>query len=244
MIKILSNITENRTASIQFEDGTFSRNIPLETGAPQDNSPSPVQYNIREQILLFKIELDSEIASVFNHFLPLRNEIFLGQPLVVNQVGGQQAFTHESNRETDNAEAFADDTTVFSLVTGNSLPHLKNSLQAFSEISGLKYIIEKSIIMPMGGGESALNPSLVDSGFRIADSITILGMNLKSDLSNLSDSHSVTILRIHKIINFWQRFNLSLPGRIGIVKNLVLCKFTTSAVLSCPPLNKLGQCRL
>ena len=158
MIKILSTITENRTASIQFEDGTFSKNIPLETGAPQGNSPSPVQYNIGEQILLFKIELDSEIASVFNHFLPPRNEIFLGQPLAVNQVGGQQAFTYESNQETDNAEAFADDTTVFSLVTGNSLPHLKNSLRAFSEISGLKCNIEKSIIMPIGGGRKCPQP--------------------------------------------------------------------------------------
>ena len=74
----------------------------------------------------------------------------------------------------------------------------------------------------------------MDSGFRIADSITILGMNLKSDLSNLSDSHSVAILRIRKIINFWQRFNLSLPGRIGIVKNLLLSQINYTGCFIMP----------
>ena len=57
MIKILSTITENSTASIQFEDGTFSKNIPLETGAPQGNSPSPVQYNCFADYILAQIQL-------------------------------------------------------------------------------------------------------------------------------------------------------------------------------------------
>ena len=54
-IKMLRTITENRTASIIFEDGSVSKQFQLQTGAPQGNSPSPVQYNIGEQILILKL---------------------------------------------------------------------------------------------------------------------------------------------------------------------------------------------
>ena len=74
-INTLTTITEGRNAFITYDDGTFSENFALEVGAPQGNPPSPVQYNIGEQILLFKIELDPRIASVFNHFLAPRGAL-------------------------------------------------------------------------------------------------------------------------------------------------------------------------
>ena len=74
--------------------------------------------------------------------------------------------------------------------------------------------------MPIGGPMPA-NINLAESGFTIADNITILGMNIKADLSNLLDCHNLAIEKIRKIIAFWQRFNLSLLGRIGITKNLL-----------------------
>ena len=70
-IRMLSTVTEGRNAYILYDDGGSSTSFPLETGAPQGNPPSPVQYNFGEQILLLKIELDPRIASVFNHlFIP------------------------------------------------------------------------------------------------------------------------------------------------------------------------------
>ena len=69
-IKMLRTITENRTDSILYEDGSVSTQFPLETGAPQGNSPSRVQYNIGEQLLLLKLELDPNIARVYNHSIP------------------------------------------------------------------------------------------------------------------------------------------------------------------------------
>ena len=45
----------------------------LETGAPQGNSPSPLQYNFCEQIAILKLELDPRIASIYNHHLIPRN---------------------------------------------------------------------------------------------------------------------------------------------------------------------------
>ena len=76
------------------------------------------------------------------------------------------------------------------------------------------------------------NIKLAESGLTIADNITILGMNIKADLSNLLDCHNIAIEKIRKIIAFWQRFNLSLLGRIGITKNLLLY-FRKSTILGC-----------
>ena len=62
-------ITAGRNATIKFDDCSLSRSFALETGAPQGNSPSPIQYNLCEQIAIIKIELDPRIASVYNHHL-------------------------------------------------------------------------------------------------------------------------------------------------------------------------------
>jgi hypothetical protein len=54
-IQILYTIGTNRSAAIIFEDGTLSRNFNLETGRTQGDGPSPLLYNMGEQILLLKI---------------------------------------------------------------------------------------------------------------------------------------------------------------------------------------------
>ena len=41
----------------------------MENGAPQGNSPSPLQYNFCEQIAILNLELDPRIASIYNHHL-------------------------------------------------------------------------------------------------------------------------------------------------------------------------------
>ena len=215
-IDMLRTITENRTASIIFDDGSFSEIFNLECGAPQGNSPSPIQYNIGQQILLFRIELDPAIASVYNHLLPPRNGIFLA-----NVNGNNDNFLNESNRETSCTEAFADDTTVGTIASQFSLDSLKNIISDFSVISGLKTNVDKSVLMCIGGPPPP-DLNLAESGFQIADNFTILGLNIKADLSNLQDCHSNSLEKIRNIIAFWQRFNLSLPGRIGIAKNLLL----------------------
>ena len=58
--------------------------------------------------------------------------------------------------------------------------------------------------------------------FQIVDSITILGMSIHKNIDNLSDCHLAMELKVTKIINFWDRFYLSLPGRLNIVKTLLL----------------------
>jgi hypothetical protein len=68
LIKMLNVISTGRTAHFIKEDGRTSPPISLGTGFPQGNAPSPNQFNIGEQILIFKIELDSNIRGIMNMF--------------------------------------------------------------------------------------------------------------------------------------------------------------------------------
>jgi hypothetical protein len=67
-IKILEIFTTNRTAAILLEGGKCSKTFDLEIGNTQGNGPSPIQFNICEQILLFKLELDPRIQSIYSDF--------------------------------------------------------------------------------------------------------------------------------------------------------------------------------
>jgi hypothetical protein len=47
-----------------FDDGTKGPEFPLECGNAQGNSPSPLQFNLADQILIFKIEGSRLIKSI------------------------------------------------------------------------------------------------------------------------------------------------------------------------------------
>jgi hypothetical protein len=67
------------------------------------------------------------------------------------------------------------------------------------------------------------------SGFVLSDSIKLLGMNITRDLNNVDDIFIDIGEKILGLILFWSRFRLSLPGRISILKTLLV-----------PELNYLG----
>jgi hypothetical protein len=64
-IRIIEVFTTNRTAHLILDGGVCSSNIDLQIGNTQGNGPSPLQFNICEQILFFKIELDPGLRSIF-----------------------------------------------------------------------------------------------------------------------------------------------------------------------------------
>jgi hypothetical protein len=67
---LLETLGNDRTACIAFEDGTYSADFELKCGRAQGNTSSPTEYNMGQQILLFKIELCPEIKSLYqSHFI-------------------------------------------------------------------------------------------------------------------------------------------------------------------------------
>jgi len=175
-IHLMKTLCTNRTVCIVFDDGSLSSNFNLERGDAQGNTPSPILYNIAQQIFLFKLELCPEIKSVFVNYLVPRPLEFFGvnqgfhaadlhivpeimmdpepeqepeqvpeqgpgpepDPQRVNQAASPLEFRNESNRETDKAEAFADDATGLTKFERESLITLKKILTDWGEMSGLK----------------------------------------------------------------------------------------------------------
>ena len=133
-------------------------------------------------------------------------------------------FALESNRETDKVESFADDKTTTFLATRAGLEAICEILAVFANFSGLKCNMDKSSIMFVGGDNP---PEYVNEfGFQVVDSFKLLGLEIGNNLENLKSCHDSTINNITKTVNFWGRFFLSLPGRINIVKTLILSQIS------------------
>jgi exonuclease III len=64
IIKMLNTISTGRTAVILTDEGEPTLPFALGTGFPQGNSPSPNQFNIGEQILIFKCEFDTRLKKI------------------------------------------------------------------------------------------------------------------------------------------------------------------------------------
>jgi hypothetical protein len=233
-IHLLNTLCTKRSACVVFDDGSLSSNFDLERGDAQGNTPSPILYNIAKQIFIFKLELCPEIRSVFvNHLVP-RPLAFLepvpdpdpvnavvhqdAQPLVQEE---KQEFRNESNRETDKAEAFADDTTGLTLFELESLRTLKKILTDFGSFSGLQCNVEKTVLMQVG---HIVPPSeeILELEFVHVESIKILGMEIDRDLDHLDENFVSIHKKIKKSISYWKQFNLTLPGQINIIKSLLI----------------------
>jgi hypothetical protein len=98
-----------------------------------------------EEIVLLKIELDPEIASIFQHHLLPRFALDL---VPDPRRGGIDAdynvhLSQESARETDKADSFADDNSSTTLATFRSLNRLNEVIVEFGNFSGLKSKLRK-----------------------------------------------------------------------------------------------------
>ncbi len=125
---------------------------PVSVSTMQGNGPSPCEYNISQQILLFKLELSPDLASVYNHLIVPRTVMStLGatHPSITECIESEanRRFSQESNRETDKAEGFADDTSVATIFSYPNLQNLKNILEDFAGISGLRCNLDKTAVL-------------------------------------------------------------------------------------------------
>ncbi len=183
-INLLNTLCTNRTACITFDDGSLSSHFDLERGDAQGNTPSPILYNIAQQIFLFKLELCPEIKSVFvNHLVPrmIAGPVDEEEEAAVPQVREADrrdpdadlwnpeddiCFRNKSRKETDKAEGFADDTTGLTIFELESLSALKRILIEFGKFSGLKCNVDKTVLMQIG---NRIPPSqeIMDLGFTL-----------------------------------------------------------------------------
>jgi hypothetical protein len=209
-IKIMDGIGTGRNACIVWEDGSRSPPFNLKCGRAQGDGPSPLQYNFAEQLLLLKVELDPEIRPAFELAIEAGT---VPAPL--------PWFALESGKKTNKVEALADDTTVVISCCERSLFKLHSVLVDFEKISGLECNFDKTCIIPIGGIDE-IPFNIEHTKLLVSDRVKLLGLNLDKNLTCLETVHENTYEKITKILNFWSRFWLSLPGRIDILKTLCL----------------------
>ncbi len=225
-VRLLVTLGSGRNACISFDDGSVSPPFDLERGRTQGNGPSPCEYNIGQQILLLKIELCPDIASVFNH-LQVPRTVFgnfnMPHPSITEAVNTEDnpCFRYESKCETDKAEGFADDTSVATIFDYGSLAALKNILVNFAVFSGLRCNMEKTSIIQIGN-VIPVPDRIRELGFSLCEETKILGMTLTADPARWGSNFETIHATIRSKIEFWKRFNLSLPGRICVIKSLLI----------------------
>ncbi len=96
----------------------------------------------------------------------------------------------------------------------DSLSKLKEVLYEFGEMSGLKCNVEKTVLMQVGNLIAPSN-EIVAVGFSHVQSIKILGMEIDQNFSIILD-------RVESSISYWKRYNLTLNGRINVIKSLLV----------------------
>jgi hypothetical protein len=82
------------------------------------------------------------------------------------------------------------------------------------------------MVMPIGTAQ--LIPSNLH-GFALTKEIKLLGADISNDWRDLEKNFLKVVEKIENLIRFWERFRLTLPGRIAIIKTLLV-----------PQLNYLG----
>ena len=131
------------------------------------------------QILIWKIELDKQIKGIYPEqpVLPVANQ-------------DNAFFAHESNKETSKNESFADDSNNFLLLDFDSLRRIKETLMNFKVLSGLECNVEKSYLMRFGNLTGEIDQNIIDLGFPVVNSITVLGFILQNS-ANMADANFV-----------------------------------------------------
>ncbi len=178
--KWLNLLGTKRTACIILDDGSYSRNFSLGRGRAQGDNISPNTFDFGDQILIFKIELDPEVASVWQHLQPPHNRIREDVPALEDQ------FAFESERETDKNESLADDNTTLTLMATENLGTLRRILDNFAEISGLQCNYDKTCVLPLG----PLVPGTDLAGFTLTDKVKLLGLEITPNLNKTDEIFS------------------------------------------------------
>jgi Reverse transcriptase (RNA-dependent DNA polymerase) len=230
LLEVMNTIGTNRTACIILNNSKVTRKFKLGTGRPLGDKVSPGQFNVGAQILMFSIELNPEIASVYQHMLVPRC-LF---PVPRENLNIE--FREEFNAETNKADCFADDASASNLFEENNLRCLKSSLDNFAEISGLKCNFNKTAILPTSDHANNLTVRAVEEiGFKVTNTVKLLGFNITNTGIDIIAYFDEVIGKVSNIINYWNRFRLSLPGRINVFKTLLLSQLSYGGCFLMPP---------
>jgi hypothetical protein len=103
-----------------------------------------------------------------------------------------------------------------------SLLKVKQNLSNFAEFSGLNCNFEKSAVMCTENPTPEELLTITEAGFSSTNHIKLLGMEITSALDNKEEIFEVLINKISNLVSYWDRFKLTLPGRITVAKTFLV----------------------
>ena len=217
LIKWITMLSTKRQACVILTGNKTTDFFDLERGNAQGDTISPFLFNLGYQLLLFKLELCLQIEGTQQETVARLN-LIAREADRVNVIG--QPATREVRNADPKVMAMADDCTILLRLKYESLKCVIDILQKFEEISGLGCNVDKSSLMPVGTID-AIPDNIINLGLAISDEITLLGAKIKNTGICFEQNSGEILRKIKKQTNFWRRFNLSLPGRIGVSKTFL-----------------------
>jgi hypothetical protein len=88
--------------------------------------------------------------------------------------------------------------------------------------------------MRIGNLNGEIEQEILDLGFTFVDCMTLLGFKLTCTGNTLSLNFDLVIEKIRNSIRYWERFYLSLPGKIAVYKCLLLSQISYRASILMP----------
>jgi hypothetical protein len=248
-IRMSETLGNNRSARIILEGGAYSDPIDLERCRPQGDSPSPRQFNMCQQICIFKIELDPNIKSVYLSFvvprpagqlLETRPELVPGLERVEAERAGYKV-SEELSTTKKKVSSFADDLTAALKSDPDTVYRVRQALEQFGNISGLRTNVDKSTMMRIGRCTRQMDPGVLRVGFPLVEKMKLLGFEISNDIECLSENFDICMSKMRKIVGNWSRFRLTLPGRIGIAKTMLLSQIAYHGAILNPTARQLAS---
>ena len=123
---------------------------------------------------------------------------------------------------------YADDTQLFLDGSEKSLHQLMYILNKFYYMSGLKINEDKTKALWIGAmGRSEKRICIEYNLDWEQKPLKILGVTFTAEVFDIWDQNWEDILhKVNSLLNIWSKRRLTLPGKITIIKSLVLSKFT------------------
>jgi hypothetical protein len=251
-INMLNIATMGRNATIILDNNNLSVSFPLKTGFQQGNGQSPLQFNFCEQIFILKLEFDPDIVGINwlnnkfavqeadNRQIDLQQQQQQPQQQQPQHPPQQEGAILQDPAQQGKVESLADDATVLALANQLALSRIKNIMEQFASMSGLKANFDKCVLVPLGF-ENEIPQYFFDTGFAVDNSVKILGCQIFNDTNQLSENFNGVITQLIKTKIFWARFNLSLPGRIAVAKTLMLSKLSYLGCVLDPDPDQLNE---
>ena len=191
VIKIVRTTMKKKIAGIITESGVIDF-FDILCGVAQGDSPSGLIFILALEPLLWKLTLDLGVV----------HPVF-------------------ENGSHINDSSYADDVSIRLNGEPENIVNVKNILDDFGKLSGLKINVEKTQVLPINVTPDFAE-NIAETGFSIVKNLTILGLDISENFHLEETNFNKLMVKIRGMSLFWKKFKLSIVGRINIAKTYLL----------------------